>query len=608
MGFVGNFTATIRKKATYVDKDKCIGCGACYDACPVSVKNQFDYNLSERKAIYVPYTGALPNVPVIDERHCLRMKGESNLCKEALDMGLISKEEYEKYKTEACSLCKQACMFDAINYDDKEETILRDAGGIIVATGFELFDASVLPQFGYGKIPEVYTGLEFERILSQTGPTAGKLLMKDSREPESFAIIHCVGSRDKNHREYCSGICCLYALKFSRLIKKHLPSANVYHVYADWCVPGKDNQAFLDSVKAEENIHFIHTPLPMRADIIQDDKKINILCTDVAGKKREILSDMVILCPAVVPAGDSAITAGILGISQGKDGFFAEGHTKLAPVSTNIEGIYIAGCAQGPKDIQASVAQGAAAAGQVLSTLVPGRKLELEAATAEIDADACSGCMTCIGLCPYKAITFDKEKKVSVINAALCKGCGTCVAACPSASIKSRHFTTEQIFAEIRGGPEIDNFEPKIVAFLCNWCSYAGADAAGSSRKTYAPNVRIIRVMCTGRVEPEFVLKAFQSGADGVLILGCHPGDCHYKEGNYKALRRYYLLRKVLTQFGIEEERLKLDWVSASEADKFVETVNDMVGTIKQLGPLAPSRPVPIDKGVDFQEDRHGKA
>ena len=450
LGFVGNFTATIRKKATYVDKDKCIGCGACYDACPVSVKNQFDYNLSERKAIYVPYTGALPNVPVIDERHCLRMKGESNLCREALDMGLISKEEYEKYKTEACSLCKQACMFDAINYDDKEETILRDAGGIIVATGFELFDASVLPQFGYGSIPEVYTGLEFERILSQTGPTAGKLLMKDSREPESIAIIHCVGSRDKNHREYCSGICCLYALKFSRLIKKHLPSANVYHVYADWCVPGKDNQAFLDSVKAEENIHFIHTPLPMRADIIQDDKKINILCTDVAGKKREILSDMVILCPAVVPAGDSAITAGILGISQGKDGFFAEGHTKLAPVSTNIEGIYIAGCAQGPKDIQASVAQGAAAAGQVLSTLVPGRKLELEAATAEIDADACSGCMTCIGLCPYKAITFDKEKKVSVINAALCKGCGTCVAACPSASIKSRHFTTEQIFAEIR--------------------------------------------------------------------------------------------------------------------------------------------------------------
>lgn len=448
-GFLGNFSVNIKKKATYVDKGKCIGCGACYDACPVKVKNEFDYNLSERKAIYVPYMGALPNVPVIDEKNCLRMKGEDVICKEAFDPGLITREEYEKYKARECSLCKQACMFDAINYDDKEEIVSRDAGGIIVATGFELFDPAALPEFGYGKIPEVYTSLEFERVLSQTGPTAGKLLTKDSREPESIAIVHCVGSRDKNHHEYCSGVCCLYALKFARLIKKHLPSTSIYHIYADWCVPGKDNQAFLDSVKAEGNIHFIHTSLPMRTDVIRNDNRINILCTDVSGKKWEILSDMVILCPAIIPAGDSARTAGMLGISQGKDGFFAEGHTKLAPVSSNIEGIYIAGCAQGPKDIQGSVAQGTAAAGQVLSTLVPGRKLELEAASAEIDENSCSGCMTCIGLCPYKAITFDKEKKVSVVNAALCKGCGTCVAACPSGSIKGKHFTDQQIFAEI---------------------------------------------------------------------------------------------------------------------------------------------------------------
>lgn len=448
-GFLGNFSVKIKKKAAYVDKGKCIGCGACYDACPVKVKNEFDYNLSERKAIYVPYTGALPNVPVIDEKNCLRMNGEEVECKEAFDQGLITQEEHEKYKTRECSLCKQACMFDAINYDDKEEILLKDAGGIIVATGFELFDPAVLFQFGYGKIPEVYTSLEFERILSQTGPTAGKLLTKDSREPESVAIVHCVGSRDKNHHEYCSGVCCLYALKFARLIKKHLPSISIYHIYADWCVPGKDNQAFLDSVKAEGNIHFIHTSLPMRADIMQEDANINILCTDVSGKKREIFSDMVILCPAIIPSKDTPALSNLLGITQSNDGFFAEGHTKLAPVSSNIEGIYIAGCAQGPKDIQGSVAQGAAAAGQVLSTLVPGRKLELEAASAEIDENSCSGCMTCIGLCPYKAITFDKGKKVSVINAVLCKGCGTCVAACPSGSIKGKHFTDRQIFAEI---------------------------------------------------------------------------------------------------------------------------------------------------------------
>ena len=187
----------------------------------------------------------------------------------------------------------------------------------------------------------------------------------------------------------------------------------------------------------------------MRADVIRKDNRINILCTDVSGKKREIFSDMAILCPAMIPSKDTPALSNLLGIPQSNDGFFAEGHTKLAPVSSNIEGIYIAGCAQGPKDIQGSVAQGAAAAGQVLSILVPGRKLELEAASAEIDENSCSGCMTCIGLCPYKAITFDKEKKVSVINAALCKGCGTCVAACPSGSIKGKHFTDRQIFAEI---------------------------------------------------------------------------------------------------------------------------------------------------------------
>ena len=450
LGFLGNFVVRINKKAGFVDKEKCIGCGACYEQCPVKVKNEFDYNLSDRKAIYVPYTGALPNVPVIDKKTCLRFEGQNTgPQKEAFEAGLITGEEYERFKNQDCKRCKEACMFDAINYEDTDEILERNVGGIITATGFELFDPSVLPQYGYGKIPEVYTSLEFERILAQTGPTGGKLLTKNAKEPESVAIIHCIGSRDKDYKDYCSSVCCLYALKFAHMIKKHSPEIRVYDIYADWCVPGKDNQAFLDSIKEWKNFEFIHTTLPMNVVSKMKGDKIDLHCIDISEKKRKVSADMVVLCPAMIPGKDTVKLSELLLIPQGREGFFAEGHTKLAPVSTNIEGVFIAGCAQGPKDIQNSVAQGAAAAGQALSILVPGRKLELDVMTAEIDEKVCAECMICVGLCPYKAIVIDKEKKVAVVNTVLCKGCGTCVAACPSGSAKSWHFTTEQIFAEI---------------------------------------------------------------------------------------------------------------------------------------------------------------
>jgi len=451
LGFLGNFVVKIHKKASFVDKEKCIGCGACYEECPVKIKNEFDYNLSERKAIHVPYTGALPNVPVIDTKTCRRFEGRTELYREALEAGLITQEEFDRFKGYDCQICKQACAFDAINYEVMDTVLERNVGGIIVATGFELFDTSVLPQYGYGRLPEVYTSLEFERILAQTGPTAGKLLMKNGKGRESLAIIHCIGSRDKDYKDYCSGVCCLYALKFAHMIRKHSPSVKVFDIYADWCVPGKDNQAFLDSIREWENMQLIRTGLPMNVVLKQKESEIDLFCSDGSDTIRKISADMVVLCPAMIPSKDTEKLSELFQISRSKEGFFAEGHSKLAPVSTNIEGVFIAGCAQGPKDIQNSVAQAAAAAGQVLSLLVPGRQLELDVMTAEIDEKTCAECMMCISLCPYKAIVLDKQKNVAVVNTVLCKGCGTCVAACPSGSAKSRHFTDEQIYAEIEG-------------------------------------------------------------------------------------------------------------------------------------------------------------
>ncbi len=426
LGFVGNFTVRIERRATFVDKDACVGCGACSEQCPVSMKNAFDYNLSERKAIDIPFAGALPNVPVIDTEHCIR------------------------FRDRECSICKHACNFGAIDYDAGGQLIERKAGSVIVATGFALLDPSVFPSFGYGTIPDVYTSLEFERILAQNGPTGGKLMKKNGKEPGSLAVIHCVGSRDVAAKDYCSGVCCLYALKFAHIIRKRFPAVKVYDFYADWCVPGKDGQGFLDSVRQWKNFRVVRTSLPMDVTIKQRGAKVTVSCIDGNGKRKRLAVDMVVLCPAMVPAEDSSRLSEILSIPQDKKGFFAEGHAGLDAVSTAIEGIYIAGCAQGPNNIEASIAQGTASAAKVLSMLVPGRKLELDATTAEINGDSCSGCMICVGLCPYKAISFDRTKRVAVVNAVLCKGCGTCVAACPSGSARSKHFTTEQVSAEIQ--------------------------------------------------------------------------------------------------------------------------------------------------------------
>jgi heterodisulfide reductase subunit A len=233
------------------------------------------------------------------------------------------------------------------------------------------------------------------------------------------------------------------------MAEKRLPSVRLYDLYADWCVPGKDGQSFLYSLGDMKNLTTLRTSLPMNVSIKQGKAGINLSCKDISGKQRRISVDMVVLCPAMIPAANSERLSDILSIPRDKEGFFAEGHTSLEPVSTAIEGIFIAGCAQGPKDVQSSVAQGAASAGKILSMLVPGRRLELHAMTAEIQEESCSGCMMCVGLCPYKAIHFDTGKNIAVVNPALCKGCGTCVAGCPSGSARSRHFTKEQVSAEI---------------------------------------------------------------------------------------------------------------------------------------------------------------
>jgi heterodisulfide reductase subunit A len=425
-GYVGNFTARIRRRPRYVEEEKCNGCGLCTEKCPISVPSEFECGLGKRKAIYRPFPQAVPNIPVIDREHCLFFtKG-------------------------ICKVCVKFCPRGAINFDQKEEFVDLEVGAAILATGFDLFDASKVKQYGYGRLPNVITSLEFERFSHASGPTGGKILLKNGQTPASIAILHCIGSRDTNFNEYCSRVCCMYSMKMAHLAHEKT-EGKVYEFYIDIRAFGKGYEEFYKRLLNEDTV-FIRGKAAEVTDVAQtpaEKGKLIVVAEDtLLGIVRRTPVDMVVLSVGLEPRKDAADLARIFSISRSKDGFFLERHPKLAPVSTASDGIFIAGSCQSPKDIPDSVAQGAAAAANALS-LIDRKEVTLEPTVAVIDEESCSGCKICIGLCPYNAITFDETKKVSRVNEALCKGCGVCVAACPSGAIEQRNFTDDQLLAEV---------------------------------------------------------------------------------------------------------------------------------------------------------------
>ncbi|NLL90368.1 MAG: FAD-dependent oxidoreductase [Dehalococcoidales bacterium] len=352
-----------------------------------------------------------------------------------------------------CMLCEKACEADAIKHDMKEQTLEIEIGSIIVATGFQQFDPEVMYNYGYNRFDDVLTGLEFERLSNASGPTDGVVIKKNGEKPQSVAILHCVGSRDENYHKHCSRVCCMYSLKYSHLLREKLPDADIYQLYIDMRCPGSGYEEFYLRLQ-EEGVNFVRgraAEVTNTAETPEEQGKLIVLCEDtLVRKKIRLPVDMVILSCALEPSEGSAQIGKVLSISKKADGFFLEKHPKLDPVSTMTDGIFIAGCCQGPKDIPDTVAQASAAAARALA-MISMNKVEIEAATSEIIDELCSGCRICNTLCPYGAITFNEAKGISEINQVLCKGCGVCVSACPSNAIKGNHFTTKQLIAEIEG-------------------------------------------------------------------------------------------------------------------------------------------------------------
>ena len=352
-----------------------------------------------------------------------------------------------------CMECVKVCQAGAINQEMKEEIVEVDVGNIILATGYDAFDPAPLYQYGYGRLDNVVTALEFERMINASGPTAGEVFLKDGSHPKTIGIIHCVGSRDKKYHEYCSQVCCMYSMKFGHLIREHLPGAQVIEFYIDLRCVGKAFEEFYNRVLDEGTVFVRGRPGEVTniAESPEEKGKLMVVVEDtLIGRKRRVPVDMVVLSAALQPQADADELARLFSVSRSADGFFMEKHPKLDPVATMNDGIFVVGCCQSPKDIPQSVAQASAAAARALAAITAG-EIEVEATTAVVDEELCSGCKTCSDLCPFHAISFDEEKKVSRVNDTLCKGCGVCVAACPSGAISGRHFTTRQLLAEIEG-------------------------------------------------------------------------------------------------------------------------------------------------------------
>ena len=437
-GFVGNFTARIRKKARFVDEDKCTGCGVCTEKCPSRKGlNEFNMGLNTRGAVYIPFAQAIPNVAVIDTKNCIH------------------------FKTGKCGICEKNCTAGAIKFDQQDEIIERQYGAIIVATGFKPIDASAFDEYAYCQSKDVVTSLEFERLMNAAGPSKGTLVCpSDGRHPKEIVFIQCVGSRCSKDaskgKEYCSKICCMYTAKHSMLVREKYPDVKVHVFYIDVRTPGKNFDEFYRRAVEQYDVDYIKGQV---GKVSVENGRLHVQgCNLIDNEQVHIDCDMVVLATAIEPDPTARSIGTMLTASMDTNDFFTEAHAKLRPVESPTAGIFLSGVCQGPKDVPETVAQASAAAAKVIG-LLSKDSLTCNPCVAHSNELLCNGCSQCANVCPYGAITYvDKEvrgpefrgvKRVAVVNEAVCQGCGACTVTCPSTAMDLKGFSNEQIMSEV---------------------------------------------------------------------------------------------------------------------------------------------------------------
>ena len=445
-GYIGNFSVTIRQKARYVDVNKCTGCGTCWNGCPNKrIPNSFDFNLGNRTAIYIPFPQAVPARPVIDSSRCIH------------------------FKNGKCGICEKNCAAGAINFNDEDKLITEEVGAVVVATGYQLYsigkeqsnpNLSGYGEYGYGKYKDVIDSLQFERLISASGPTGGEPKRpSDGRVPQKIVFIQCVGSRDNAKGvSYCSKICCMYTAKHTMLYKHKVHNGEAHVFYMDIRSGGKKYDEFVRrAIEQDGALYHRGRVSKITEEEIDGVRKLVVRGADtLTGKPVTVEADMVVLACAMAPTDGATALAQKLSVGYDEYGFLSESHPKLRPVETNSAGVFLCGACQGPKDIPESVAQASAAAAKVL-VMFSQDHLTREPEIAHVDESLCAACCACVQACPYEAISIEEivdrkgnhVKNTSRVNPGLCMGCGTCVAVCPSKSIDLEGFTEEEVYAEI---------------------------------------------------------------------------------------------------------------------------------------------------------------
>ena len=549
-GRPGNYSVKVSVRPRGVDVESCRGCGACARVCPVRCPDEFDERRSERAAAYLPFPQAVPYAYAIDFDSCTR-----------------------------CGKCVAACPSGAINLEDRGEAVELSVGGIILATGYEQFEAEEIREYGYGVYPDVLTMMELERLTSLFGPTGGRVVrLSDGGGVDRLAIVLCAGSRDtERYVPYCSRICCMYSLKQAVLLKEQF-DVDVWVFYTDIRASGRGYEELYWRAQ-RDGVVFVRG----KAAEVWSNKgtgRLAVRAEDtLTGEVMEEEFDLVALAvPMVAPEGLDALALR-MGLPLGEDGFIQEKHPKLDPVDTLRAGLFACGCALGPKDVRDSVSDALGAAAKAASFLGSGR-VTTSPEKAFVEPGMCDGCERCIGVCPSKAITLTDGR--ADIDPFLCSGCGGCVPECPAGAIGFRNATEKQVVAALRGvlrdkGPG----EVRLVAFVEGTIAYTGVDFLGLDRLAYPASVRVVEVPSTALIGLGHLLHAFALGADGVVMIeGRHDIDEMFTK------RRINPLKEGLDERGIDGTRL---WYSLVELPSYKNIAGILAlhaKTVEELGPL----------------------
>ncbi len=565
-GSAGNYEVTVRVKPRYVDAKKCIACGECTLKCPAKKPDSFEENLVEGKAIYRPFKQAIPNASVIDKDYCLH------------------------FTKNICGVCQKICKSGAIDFTQQEELLDLKVGAIVVSTGYNIMDPKLASQYHFGLHPDIVTNLQFERLMLQ-----GLHRPSNGQMPKKVAFILCVGSRktEANGVPYCCKIGCMTAIKQALLLNKTNPESEAWVFYTDVRAHGKGYEEFY--AKARE--HLTTFVRGRAAEVIPNGSSLIVKAEDtLLGRQVEEPFDLVVLSPAVIPSQGAKEFADMLGVDLGPDGFFMEAHHKLRGVETKREGIYVAGTAQGPKDVRETTMESMAAASKVATFLGKG-EISVSPEVAYLIPDRCNLCGICVDKCPTKAIHKDQnEVKIDPVS---CVGCGACVPACPKEALDLKNATDEQLIAQIEGIVSGDGTSPKIIAFTEKMTAYGSADLGGQSRRGYSSEIRIVRIPSVARLGIKHVLHAFAAGADGIIFV--EGDDSLLKEDKVREL--VIKFKKDLGKFGIQPLRLQSTTTTLPQYEKIFTLFDDFVERIKKLGPITQETRDKVRKNIEGEKN-----